>query len=109
MDRLISKNFTIIRRGKLVKLMIKMIIFRNFKIFYLSSDVSRHFRRGAYRYKKKRRYKKNVTSKSLYVLPLKFIKFTKDRVDQFDVQMIVHRERNLENDVRVNMIIRRQM
>lgn len=103
MDHLISKNFTIIRRGKLVKLMIKMIIFRNFKIFYLSSDVSRHFRRGAYR------YKKNVTSKSLYVLPLKFIKFTKDRVDQFDMQMIVHRERNLENDVRVNMIIRRQM
>lgn len=35
-----------------------MIIFRNFKIFYLSSDVSRHFRRDAYRYKKKRRYKK---------------------------------------------------
>lgn len=51
-------------------------------------------------------HKKKVISKS-YIL--KFIKFTKDRVDQFDVQAIVHRERNLQNDVRVNVIIRRKM
>lgn len=51
-------------------------------------------------------HKKKVISKSY---TLKFIKFTKDRVDQFDVQAIIHRERNLQNDVRVNVIIRRKM
>lgn len=91
------------------KFMIEMIILWNFLSFFRHIEV---FSQKCIKVtlKKKRRKKRGFEIFISNVLPLKFIKFTKDRVDRVRLmQMIAHRERNLQNDVRVSMIIRRQM